>query len=263
LTPPERSALVTLAIGSDFQDVARLTENSFRSYASRYDLDLIVITEPPPGIHPVWGKFACFDLLDTYERLIFADADVLIATEAPNLLAMVPPGEVGAYVVSEDTDYHDGAVGRIQEVLDDLGWKRDYFNCGVLVLSRNHKDLFDHTDPDFDLWKNEPEATYREQTYINYKVQQKGIPVFDIGYRFNHTLASANSYERFGSFLIHCKGHRPGTKLDEVRRTRFVLDHPYLRRLLIRYPRLTRIFDRLPRMPTPDRVARRLRRLFG
>ena len=257
---PARAALVTLAIGSGFQDVARATEGSLRRYANRHGLDFVIIDEPLISAHPVYDKFACYHLLDIYERLIFVDSDVLIAPETPNLLDIVPEDSFGAYMVSDHTDLHDEAIVLVQEVLGDLSWQHDYFNGGVMVFSRNHKKVFDYEDPDLSLWAETPGTAYREQTYLNFKVRQYGLPIFDIGFKFNHTLAVGKSDERFGSFIIHCKGHRPGNKLDEVRRARFVLDRPRLRGWVVRWPGLTRAFDRIPRMPTPRRVLRWLRR---
>jgi hypothetical protein len=153
-------------------------------------------------------------------------------------------------LVSKHTDYHDQAIALVQNVLHDLGWRREYFNAGVMVVSRSNRQLFDTMDPDLEVWLREcarrsEGKTFYAQTYLNFKVQELKVPLFDIGYKYNHTLAPGCSHKRFSNYIIHCKGHLRGRKLDEVKRTRYVLDHPWLRTCFASVPALTGIYDKL------------------
>ena len=194
----------------------------------------------------------CGDLLEEYERLIFCDTDVLIAPDCPDLLPIVPQDSVGACLVSLYSDFHDPGVTIIQNYLGDIGWEREYFNSGVFVVSRCHKSMFDTTDPDFANWAETASGKQGrtlhgfDQTYLNYKAKKLGYPIFHIGYEFNHTLAPRNSEKRFGSHIIHCKGHRRGDRLMEVRRAAYVLRREKLRQLFVAFPWLTRIYDVMP-----------------
>lgn len=241
-------ALVTLTIGPAYERLARLTYPFFHAYAARHGLAFVPIGQPVIAGKPHFQKLACFDLLARYERIMFVDTDVLISPDAPNLFDIVPEGRFGAYNVSRHTAFHDKAIVLIQERLRDIGWRRVYFNSGVMVASRAHRPVFDPWDPDLPVWtaacETLPESrTFSDQTYLNYKVQEAHLPVFDIGYRFNHSLAPGRSTERFSSHFIHCKGHRKGTKETEIARAAYVLKRPRLRAIFARYPRLTRIYD--------------------
>lgn len=241
------SAIVSVAIGEKHQAMAALSAASLVDYAKRFNLDLVMITEPLEGISPYYAKLACGRLLERYERLIFLDSDVLVAPDCPNILEIVPEDYFGAYLVSKHTDLHDRAIEMIQQDLPDIGWRHDYFNSGVMIFGRRHLAAFDTDDPDLAQWlRNEystVSATYFEQTYINYKVRKHRFPIFDIGYRFNHSLAPNLSSTRFGSYVIHCKGHQRRDRTTEIRRTRFVLEHPRLRELFIKMPLLASIYD--------------------
>jgi alpha-N-acetylglucosamine transferase len=244
------AALVTCAIGAQYQKLGQITHPAFRRYADRYGLDFIVLAEQQVGQNVFFAKLACADLLDRYDRLIFMDTDIVLAPDCPDLLDVVPEDHFGAYLVSQHTDWHDKAIELIQQHLPDLGWKRDYFNSGLFVCSKLHRPMFDPTDPLFPIWddlcaKMHIGVTFAEQTWLNYKWQQIGFPLHDVGYRFNHTLAPKNSEIRFSSHIIHCKGHRKGSRLKEVRRTRLAVETPALRRVLTA-PTIARLYDALP-----------------
>jgi hypothetical protein len=83
-----------------------------------------------------------------------------------------------------------------------------------MVLSSIHREVFDLSGP----LALGPEFFF-DQTQLNYQVQKLGLPIFDIGYRFNHTTAPKNSDERFESYIIHYpgRGHRAGSKLEQIR----------------------------------------------
>lgn len=243
-------ALVTLAIGPTYDRLAQISHHCFDRYASLHNLDVVRIDGSFIRAAPHFQKLACFDLLANYKRLIFVDADVLIAPDAPNLLDIVPEDSFGAYLVSQHTNFHDQAILLIQEELREIGWRHDYFNSGVMVASPMHRPVFDPSDPDLDDWielcsQLRESATFSDQTYLNFKIREKGFALWDIGYRFNHSLGPGNSSERFGSHFIHCKGHRRGAKDTEMLRAEHILARPYLRKAFVKYPIFTRLYDRL------------------
>lgn len=246
----ERCALVTLTIGLAYGRLARITYPFFHEYADRHGLAFVPISHPVIPGAPHFQKLACFEILEDYERIMFVDTDVLISPDAPNLFEIVPLYQFGAYDVSQHTAFHDHAIALIQERLKDIGWRNEYFNSGVMVASRMHREVFNPSDPDLAVWTRVCEAlpeskTFSDQTYLNYKVQEYRLPFFDIGYRFNHSLAPRRSAERFSSYFIHCKGHRRGTKEKEVARAAYILRRPRLRAVFSRYPGLARIYDGL------------------
>ena len=80
-----------------------------------------------------------------------------------------------------------------------------------MVLSKEHKDVFSLKHGYF--------IKFGEQTQINYNAQKLKIPIYDIGFKFNHTTAPRNSEDRFESYIIHYpgKGHGHGTTAEQIR----------------------------------------------
>lgn len=213
-----------------------------------YNLAFVVIRKPYVLGAPHFTKLACFEILQQYKRIIFVDTDILITPDAPNILAIVPQDHFGAYIVSQHTYLHDKAILLVQSNFRDIGWRHDYFNSGVMVASQMHKLVFDPSDPDLIKWSEIcaklPEGqTFSDQTYLNFKLQEQNLPLFDIGYKFNHSLAPGNSARRFSSHFIHCKGHRKGSKEMELRRADYIISRPRLRAAFANYPLLAGFYD--------------------
>jgi hypothetical protein len=246
----ERRVVATLTVGERYHRFAEYTHDLMRAYARRCHADFVVLDEDSAaGRDVLWGKMGCHGLLEQYDRLLFLDTDVLVCPGCPDLFEIVPGAQFGAYLVSQYGDFHDEAIRHIQQVLGDLDWKRSYFNSGVLVVPRTHREIFDTSDPDFGRWASVSATSstnyFYEQTYLNYKLRERAGEGFDIGYQFNHTLASGNSERRFASHMIHCKGHIPGNRLREIQITRRVIENPLLRRLFCWFPVAGRLAPRL------------------
>jgi lipopolysaccharide biosynthesis glycosyltransferase len=242
-----KRAIVTVVIGDRARRFASITTPFLHHYGARIGADVVVVDEKwsYEGPTPHYAKMICGELLERYERVVFLDDDVLVARDCPDIFALVPETHFGAFVVDKHTNYHDKGIQLIQEVLPDLQWKTPYFNSGVMVASRAHRAVFDMTTPDTRLWMaNEASGlpTWYDQTILNYKVQQLGIPLFDIEYKFNHTTV-CHTHERFSSHMIHCKGHRKGDRLDEIKHAAYVLERPWLRWLFKVFPALARRYD--------------------
>lgn len=244
-------ALVTIAISDESRKFAALTLPYMHRYGKRIGADVVVIDEKwsYQGPTPHYAKMICGELLERYEKVLFLDNDVLVALDCPDIFEVVPDTHFGAFVVDGYTNFHDSGIRLIQEILPDIKWQKPYFNSGVLVASRVHQPVFDVASADFRKWiadEASAQPTWFDQTYLNYKIQQLGIPLFDIGYKFNHTTV-CHRHERFLSHMIHCKGHRKdhhnGDRLSEIKHAAYVLDRPYLRLLFKMLPSLARRYD--------------------
>lgn len=100
-----KQAIVTLAIGADYQDrFERHCRANWMAYAKRHGFDLIVITEPLDTSErartrsPAWQK--CLVLgtpqMAGYDRVVWVDSDICINPTAPSILDGVPPERIGA-----------------------------------------------------------------------------------------------------------------------------------------------------------------------
>jgi hypothetical protein len=98
-------AIVTLIVGDQWRDRwRRLCEENWRGFAERHGYDLIRLDEPldsserAGGRSPSWQKLLVLEqpFAQRYERIIWADADLLFGHHAPPVDDDVPPELVGA-----------------------------------------------------------------------------------------------------------------------------------------------------------------------
>jgi hypothetical protein len=76
-----------------------------------------------------------------------------------------------------------------------------YYNTGVMVVSRAHKELFVKPEKET-IWN------FYEQSYLNLKIQQMELRVFDLDYKFNRVNIMDKFYgeDRILSYIIHYAG---------------------------------------------------------
>ena len=92
-----------------------------------------------------------------------------------------------------------------------------------------------------------------DQTFLNYVAQKHCLPLLDIGYKYNHTLASQNSEKRFRSHIIHYAGnsHREAnlfkqpSKVAKMKSDNRIISSYSLSRIAVNYPFLVRYLDLL------------------
>lgn len=189
-------AVVTLCIGKEYS-LGELTHPLLAAYAKKVEADFIVIDSEKLNLGYLhYEKNQIYDLLASYDRIIYLDTDVIVSPECPNLFEIVPEEKFGAFLISNHTYFHDGAIKDIQQELGNLNWERTYFNSGVMVVSQAHRQVFS-IDNDILQWVSTKRA-FPDQTILNYAVQKLGIEIYDIGYKFNHTTHTKNSNLRFG-----------------------------------------------------------------
>ena len=163
----------------------------FEAYAERHGMVFVPITERrirmnPRPLRPRLGlyleKLQLADLLLDYDRIVYVDADVLIHPEAPSLLDIVPEERFGcvredigplAWKRREEIEAVCAKLGNIEE------WTKGYFNAGVMVLSKAHREVFE-CDRD-----SVPRCRWPDQTYFNYRVRELGLKIRWLGSEYN------------------------------------------------------------------------------
>jgi lipopolysaccharide biosynthesis glycosyltransferase len=199
-------AVITISIGDEFSRIAAMTHPLMEAYARRIGADFISLHGD--AAKPVLEKFRLFEFLGLYERVVYLDSDVIVKPDCPNLFELVPFDNFGAWLTSRHGAGFDPLIARIQKHLPDLGWRKTYFNGGVLVVSQQHRDAFVKTI--------EYEDEMYDRTLLNYRVQKLGYEIFDIGYKFNHTAAASRVADRFASNILHYAGVG-GARVDMIR----------------------------------------------
>lgn len=261
-----KTAIVTLAAGSAMQPIAKLSLPLIMRYANRIGSDFI-------SLSPVYSnrflgilnyeKFQILDLLKTYDRVAFIDADTLVSPRAPSLFEVVDKDQLGVFIASRHSDGHNPSVEAIQAALGEIHWEREHrnkeiyvsFNSGVMVLSRQIRKAFCRDFHLAEKWASFDSQCYfmSDQPLWNYISQKHQLPVQDISYKFNHTLAPANSERRFSSHIIHYAGssHRETnlfkrpSKATKMKHDSLIICSRTLYRLAMRYPSIVSFVDRV------------------
>lgn len=173
----DRPAVVTLAIGERFMRIAALTVPAMARYAGRLGADLVVIDRPLLGRHPAWEKLQLHGILASRPRAIFLDIDVVVRGFAPDLFALVPEGHFGALLLESANLEAYAAMAR-EYCLSNRLPLRDgldrYFNSGIMVASAAHLAVFEPPP------RPVPDSMW-EQTWLNVRRHNLGIPLFDLG----------------------------------------------------------------------------------
>jgi len=113
----------------------------------------------------------------------------------------VPIDSFAALVEDDYGNDLSSEIVEIQRLKGDIGWKKGYFNVGVMVISKEHSRLFE-----FD--KNTSSSIrYPEQTLINYNFQKENYKIFKLSHRFNHLrFLNVTNRDRHQSYISHYAG---------------------------------------------------------
>ena len=181
----EKRAIVTVVIGEEAVKQNKVAVKTLVNYGKKVHAEVILITkESIENVAPHLQKFQIKDILDNHDRVLYVDADVLIHPDCPDLFDIVPSEMVGAV-----PDCHNGKWGNInrfneivavQDKLTNVNWNAGYFNSGVIVLSKEHKGLFDNPEN-----RNLFNSQFKDQTLINYNLFKNGYQLFALDTVFN------------------------------------------------------------------------------
>jgi Glycosyltransferase family 9 (heptosyltransferase) len=196
-----KTALLTIASGDYFQQMAAITHPTIKAYADKIGAEFIVWSDVSGYTVPQYKKMEMGGLLDSYDRLVYIDTDILVREDAPDILAIVPPDELG---LLEEGQYFDRRQTTIQFMtqvgFNPAQWDGKYYNTGVLVCSRCHQPLF--VNPPVQ-WNH-----FGEQTWFNTVISSRKAKVFSLPYRLNRmmTLNSHYGEDRLDSWFLHYAG---------------------------------------------------------
>lgn len=198
-----RKAVVSIAFGDAYSKVAELSHPTFAAYAKRCDADYVVIRNRVfrDNIHPHWEKLRIGSMLEWYDRVIYLDTDMIVASDAPSLFEVVPFKCFGAMNEALYGDrLNDLEEGGVQHGLSGLVFSEyRYYNLGVMVFDKNHEELFR-------LPANFTDRGMPEQTCINLRLLKSSIPVVDVGLAFNRLYCVMPTERYLEGFIIHYAG---------------------------------------------------------
>lgn len=194
--------VLTIAVGEVYKQMGEYTHPTIEKYAERIGADFMVLDESN-STSPHWEKFQIFHLLNQYERILYLDTDLIVRDDCPNLFEVVPVNFLGLF---NEALFTDGRSISMYEVCRDYettlpDWNGAYYNTGVMVISRSHKYLFKKPDKEV--------FNFYEQGYLNLKISQMEINVFDLPYNYNRMtcMDPIIGEERFASYIVHYAGY--------------------------------------------------------
>lgn len=88
--------VLTIAVGPEHQRIAAVTHPSLRAYARRIGAEFLSIDDSTTTT-PHWEKCQLARLLETYDRILYLDTDLIVRDDCPNLFDVVPPAQLGAF----------------------------------------------------------------------------------------------------------------------------------------------------------------------
>ena len=219
-------AVVTLALGGEAINTLKLTCPRMEAYAKRIGADFRIISRQTILSSlgtPMFEKAQIQRLLASeYDRVIYVDADMLISDNCPDLFELVPPTHVG---VTLESDYIDHAIviKSVQCELGNIGWDKIYFNAGLMVISKQHRHMFNLPCPSY--------IKYGDQTQLNYNIQQLNIPLYPLSGKFNYQFRNKRMTEsfkridgltsdnRFDAHILHYSDNPKGdVRIAEIKR---------------------------------------------
>lgn len=210
-----KKAIITICFGQKFKELSKITHPSLKYYAKKINADFIVLDENnqyySDKTFPQWEKFAIYNLLNTYDRIIYLDTDIIIREDCPDLFEVVPYKQIGAFNEAKfvPREYYLIDTARAYNIdISKINWNGKYYNTGVLIVSKCHKYIF-----------KKPEIEYNcfyEQSYLNLiiAINESGRSkedislMYDLSYKFNRmTCLDFSGEERHASYIIHYAGY--------------------------------------------------------
>lgn len=250
----QRNAVVVVAIGKS--EMWEIGKKSVEKYCEKYNFPLEILTKKRSkvegfGIYNYFNFFEknqVYHLFKKYDRILRLDWDLNITPNCPNLFEVVPEDKIG--VVYEDVGNiksdRRGLIKKIQNLLGNVGWTKGYFNSGVMVVSKKHKEIFNTNDDEIEMVRNLNLRSCEEQTYINYLVKKLGFEIFELNYKFNHLSVFSESWNgfpnRLKSYIIHYAG-TPNPRLMKADYERLYLEKFTIRGFLIDFKEKFFLFE--------------------
>ena len=179
-------AVVTVVVGQEALQLFEIVESFFKSYADKVHADFLIINEKHfTHLHAAnLEKFQIYNLFDIYDRILYVDVDILISPRTPNVFAIVPPTHIGAvYDNEKNAENNTGRKKEIQNAqlhLGNINWNTGYINSGVLVLSKEHRNVFLNAE-----LRKKMKSAYNDQTLINYNIKKNQFPIHKLHSKFN------------------------------------------------------------------------------
>jgi hypothetical protein len=175
-----RNILCTLAIGGRYEALWNTyCRKSWEYFAEKNGLELVVLNKPLRKDHrnPAWQKLALAEHFEGADRVLFVDADIIIARDASCPIALVNGSQIGVVPEPRGANYRRSVrlwAGKSHIMTAPEYYRRTakiesqaeiVYNTGVMVFSPSAvRGLFEH------VWKSYGETIYYEQPALSHEL---------------------------------------------------------------------------------------------
>lgn len=194
--------VLTISIGEFHNEVAKWTLPSIKKYAKKIGADFVNITENHPEfITQKWNKFYIHELLNKYKRILYLDVDIIVREDCPDLFELVPEDKLGMFnegrfaprfeFLQQASEYYGEPLKK---------WNGAFYNSGVMVISRRHKQIF-KLPKGFDYVET-------DQPWINLRINNDKVQMHELDWKFNRMdiIDKFIGISRLDSYIVHYAG---------------------------------------------------------
>ncbi len=207
------NAIVTINIGKYHSAISNITHPLMRAYAKKINADFIVIDSPSiSATKPELEIFQIFGLLNKYKRIIYFHTDVLVRDDCPDLFNIVPENKLGAFNEGLFVDRLDDMRLIVKQLNVDVDkWDRQFYNTGVLVISRKHKFLFEYPNSEI--------HAFSTAAFLNLRIISAKTDIFDLDYNYHRLpfIDQLTGEHRLASYVLHYSGLNKGIKENGIK----------------------------------------------
>ena len=194
-------AIATITCGAIYEEISKHTHPTIKSYAKKIGADFHVWNQFDGHAMPHYQKLEISTLLETYERVLYIDTDIIVNPSAPSIFDHVPVDCFGAFDESPYQDRRIHFVPLMREMgLDPFSWNGEYYNTGVMVVSSAHRTIFSRPSVEFNI--------FYEQSYLNVNIATQRPKMFKLHHQWNRMPYLDQNFfgSRLDSYFHHYAG---------------------------------------------------------
>ncbi|MDB3944468.1 hypothetical protein N9444_00955 [Gammaproteobacteria bacterium] len=220
--------LLTTNADNAIRSYSRFTLPLLHEYAKFLSAEFFVMDHEPPVItddgKPHFRTMRIGEFLQEYDRVVYIDADCVLNKNIPNVLKLVPPEKVGCVLedVGSQIAERSAVMKAVQREFGEIGWRNKFINNGIMVVSKEHKCVFEPVDGQYYLgWMS-------DIAHISYQIKNNNLDIFELNYTWNHMSMFSEPWNgspsRFDSKIIHYAGNADFPDRGRRSRERLIAD---------------------------------------
>jgi len=202
--------LITVRADKNIGSYTNVTLPLIMEYAKKVGADFQLLSHNYENTvgdgHFHYRIFEIANLLNTYDRVLNLDADIMINKNAPSVFDVVDEDCIGTVLEDKGSrqDHRRQMIAASQKRWGDVGWREGYINSGCIVFSKKHADVFQEINGE--VWN---EFGF-DDVHMAYRIHQLGHKIQELPFTFNHMGMFYEQWNgfpnRFASHMIHYSG---------------------------------------------------------